>query len=174
MKLKKLTVFAIARGLDTAQGTDGTTIWISFLMNTIGGPNSGIELVRGTNTNIATFGFDTNGTAGFGFADKQGTENDIVVAPQNGTTLFWEARIDYGAGNSDDIELFINGASVGTSSGNDLSFDSLGFLNFSNSPGSTIDETRIGDTRADVSAVPEPSSFLLLALGGLTLVRRKR
>lgn len=163
-------------------GADNTTIYMSFLAAFKGGGNNNaaVELIRGSNTDIATFGGDTNGTANFGVNDKQGAENDIAIPgttdsqPADNDTHLWVLQMDFGAGNVDSITLTYDGSLIGTQEFGNLAFTDLGMLFFSGTEGALVDEIRIGESLEDVSlVVPEPASACLAILAGLFACGRR-
>jgi hypothetical protein len=101
-----------------------------------------------------------------------------------GDTYFVVAAIDMNTAASDDISsMWINPGSLGagsppaatlvdtTPAGTDIGTASI-IMRQSPAPWVTVDELRVGETWADVTA-PEPSSVALLALGGVGLLRRR-
>ena len=119
-------------------------------------------------------------TNGWGNDPKLNTDNTTVALNQ---THLLVAKINL---DSETISLFLNptagAAEPGTASAsyqwtnetNRLS--SIGMLTAGAIPGNggMLDEIRVGNSFADVTAVPEPSSAALLAFGVLGLMRRRR
>ncbi len=50
----------------------------------------------------------------------------------------------------------------------------LGYLHQKWESPNLMDEIRMGESYADVTPIPEPATMVLLALGGLAVVRRRR
>ena len=174
----------IARSLGTTFSDATTnTIYLSFTFNWDTGTRFfGLQLMNGTSSAIelnkfsgqTNFGIQAAGTGG---AITQDTNNLAVV------------RIDFVAGGTDTVRLFLNPSSMGTEPGSATSTSSAasytingirlatGFTSAPNTTAAaTFDEIRIGTTWADVVPVPEPgvASLLLGSLGAVVLLARMR
>jgi len=167
--------------LSAGVGANGTTKYASFLID--------IDDDGGTG------GFD-----GLEFKDSGGTifrigwlgnvygvHNSLGAVSGSGVMSaglnFVVAEFNFGAGNSDTVDLYFNptaaALSAGTSSAQlataDYSFDIFEIVQYHTDPlDGFIDEIRVGDTLADVALIPEPTSFVLAALGLLGLIGRRR
>ncbi len=157
----------VARALSVAQGADGTTVYIGLTQNLNGDAFTALE------GNITNWRFESN--VHDGFADGSDTVNSQINA-----TIGVESRFvlefNFGAGNTDQVTLYQDGANVGsnTATGN-YAFSSLSFASFGGSGDlSPTQNLIVATTFAEANAVPEPSSTALLGLGGLALILRRR
>jgi len=182
------------RNLGTALGTAGTTRYASFLIRrdttgpdpTNNGPDFG-GLVFGdeNNPNSLFVGKPGGGTvANFALENGNGSNQVASSRPETlGTTALLVVRFDFTAAN-DTFRLYVNptpGAtepSVADALKNDLNIGT--FVGVSISTGAlanwSVDEIRLGNTFADVVAVPvpEPGSIVLTLSGGLAILWRRR
>ena len=180
--------------------TGGSEMWFSFLYNSSGGEDfafvfgdyDGLE--GGTNPTLTSagdaFGFASNGQNFSTITFDNSTGQTLGTTSAGGTsTVFIVGKItfdDMNEGGFDKLELF-NLSNATTPEGSlpaafstataDLTqsgFDTVGLWDRPNSVGQ-IDEIRLGNSYADVSAVPEPSAFALLAgVFGLACVMLRR
>lgn len=187
------------RNLTTSYGaTANTTVYLSFLMQMGDTANAntyrafegwdGAGLEDGTNRNFQLGYHTASGGGDFGdptqFGVRLGNSNatSATLGAFDTNVNLWVARFDFSsAAAGDSVTIWknpiINGSEPTTGgttvSGADLTLGSLGMARFS--AGSiAVDEIRLGDTFADVTGVPEPSSVLLSALGALSLLGRRR
>jgi hypothetical protein len=192
---------------DTAQsfGTDGTSVWLSFISQRTGSKSNGgtaqplnyqrvfsLSLFTGT-TEQASVGELSNDPA-----DVWALNSDLTTfAPSAHTTTpldtqsFLLVRLDFIAGVSTDKaylwvnpDLSLGEPALGTEAAtitDELSFNRIRLtVGGSQNTGATatasglFDEIRVGDTFADVTPVPEPSSLCsaLLCLAVSNIVRR--
>jgi hypothetical protein len=153
-------------------------------------------LAQNTTTYGATVWLRADGS-GFNVGVNKGTTaTNAVYAPGTlslNTTYFLVGSYEFVAGSANDIaSLWINPDSstfdtlpspsatiTSTNSGGDISGISGFLLRGANgSPAGLMDELRIGTDWADVTPVPEPSTYAMLALAGVALAgyaaRRRR
>jgi hypothetical protein len=183
-------------------GTPGSVLWVSVVMKGSGtqgisgqgalvlsdGASGGFSITTGaTGSGIPPQNPNTNADwsisdAGTGAAEASSTIPDVLQS-------LLVARVTFApAGNpaSDQIDLFVNppltGAPPATASATLLvnhaaTLTTLG-LDYANVDGNTTstlyDEIRLGQTFADVTPVPEPSSILFAGLAGAALIVRQR
>ena len=143
--------------------------------------NSTFGLTGGLGVNVRAQGSTVTLTEGFGTADTitawNATEASILdgftvtlVADVNGYSFSFADLVASGGTTIVDI--------TGTFSGTEF-VDNFGAGYFYGTAqkfnqGATALETTVSVASIDVTAVPEPSSFVLLALGSLGLIRRRR
>lgn len=168
-------------------GADGTTLYYSFLMQApeVGtGKRALLQLTGNSGGNRIFLGIWPDATT-FSIGNANGgTANTSVTAAAN-TTYLLVARIDFASGN-DTVNLWVNptlnGIEPATADATMTNYDLVGGfqqLAFRYDGNSTMlfDEFRMGETFADVTPVPEPSTYALLgglaALGLVYLRRRK-
>jgi len=200
------TIFGLAnRTLSTPViGTAGTSIWVSVVMKGAGisglsaqgallvtnGSNNGFSITTGATgsgippNNPAPNSNWSLGDAGTGAAEATTTVSDTLQS-------LLVARVSFSpAGNPafDQIDLFVNppltGSPPATASASllvnhaaTLSTVGVEYASVSGATTSTLsDEIRIGHTFADVTSVPEPSTFFLIGVAGLGGIawRRRR
>jgi hypothetical protein len=179
----------------------GTEIYFAFLFQSVSG--SGNEFIhfylsddsdRFNSGGIGDF-FTTASDAHFGVRTNDGSTDSTAASSLSytpGTTYLLVGRLstDGSAGATadiiDQVDLWVNptsltpglasvtvNASTGLSIGQFDTFSSR-MVNFSDPDQILIDELRIGTDFASVVTVPEPSTGLLLALGGLGLLALRR
>jgi hypothetical protein len=188
------TMSADGRNWDTALATG--TIWYSFLLNPTATGRGTLGVVQGSGSNQNGFGirFEPNTTATTlqinANTPAQAPGTNILFANGFGQTylVVGKLTIDTAANTRNDVWVWQNGQTVPTN----LTNASVG-MSFSSGATSTaipafygrafgspnaavfFDEVRIGTTFADVSAIPEPSSFVALAgLGAIGMVASRR
>lgn len=197
----------VSRGLDStvdsniaAQEAAGGDLWFSSL-TTVGEIKSGGSFL-GLSANGS---HDTVPTTGIQFYTGSGqirlwngaTEIGTRVNITTGVTYLIAVKIDFTAGGTGNdtvtVEIYSPTATAGTptatitASGLTLSASDLGYLTMyqantlaytSDSTTPRFDEFRLGLTRGDVMAIPEPTSVAMLGLGlGTMLIgwpRRRR
>jgi len=191
---------------DTAQtfGTDGSTLWLSFISQRTGAKSAGgtgatlnyqrvfsLSLFNST-TEQASVGELSNDNLDTWALNPDAT----TIVPSVHTTVpldtqaFLLARLDFIGAGTDKMYLWVNPdlsqgePDIGTAAASitdDLTFNRLRMtVGGSQNSGATLaaqglfDEIRIGDTFADVTAVPEPASMSLLLLGLISLAAAHR
>ena len=171
--------------------TDGDTFWASYLFRTENAGQFGnvallTNAVSGSTNANFNFGYanalaDGSGNDRLGIQDTTGGGNHAASSTQLqvDTTYFLAIKAQLSSGN-DTIEFFIDpdpGASASTLSADATAtgidagtIEGISFNANSQQVGAqtTFDEFRIGDSWDDVSPVPEPSAYALVA-GVLTL-----
>ena len=167
--------------LTAGLGADGTTKYASFLIDIDDdGGTAGFDGLEFKNSGSTIFRIGW-------LSDSYGVHNATVATGSGVMSAglnFVVAEFNFGAGNSDTVDLYFNptvaALSAGTSSAQlataDYSFDIFEITQYHNGElGGFIDEIRVGDDLADVALIPEPSTFAITALGlFLGLVGRRR
>jgi len=171
------------RGLDTAYGETGT-VYLSFLQQySATGAFYAFELHDGGDADgvrTLAIGAGASGNPYGAFSDVNGGSFTAFGSDPVGSANLIVLKFTFGAGATDVVDIFLNpdpaaaepAATVTLAAGN-YAFDRLGFAQFV-SRTQSIDEIRLGDTFADVTPVPEPTSLVLLGLGGVMMLRRRR
>jgi len=184
---------------------DNTEIWFSVLLNTAVGSSDGNvngTLAIGTGALIGGDRPPTmaagNSSIGVGFNTRDRIEafsfgatpslDTGSLSTSEGTTYLIVGKINWAVNGSDDVLRLFNITNLSNGEpANDTEFAKLE-IDLDQSTFNTLaigdrqqtffDEIRFGDTYADVTPVPEPSTFVLAALGLLGLLacgrRRKR
>ena len=178
----------IARLLSSTQGTDGTSVWMSFRTqnNNLSAVEEFAPIFTTKSGNRSTMFGATRSAAGQDASDGQfdlvhingSVSSDIAARDSN--NHFLVAKFDFGAADADTITVWWDPTSATDfgSTGNaqisvtDASFDGIGFTALNATL--RVDEIYLGTTLVDVTAVPEPSSAALLGLGGIALILRRR
>ena len=185
----------ISRELSSGFGGNGTTTWLRFnssyfatgnSLNTV--PFGGFRLLSNDSVRLQIGKYDDK------IYWSVGNEDNTTIATSNvfvnTYTDFW-VKITHVAGN-DTVQMWLNPASnptteadlgsvAGTLTGLDISFDEImlhghyGNLGGDSTHTWTFDNIRIGTSFAAMTAVPEPSSLLMVGLivAGLGAVRRR-
>ncbi|HEV7298426.1 MAG TPA: PEP-CTERM sorting domain-containing protein [Tepidisphaeraceae bacterium] len=173
-------------------GGDGTTLFFSYLAKfsdvtktnrfSLSG-NDGAENffigLNGTNGNITIVG--PNGTD---FGVTRTTTSTGAVAASNGQTNLIVGRIDFASPN-DSLSVWVNpdlatfnGAQPADLTATTTAQLSVWQMKFNGTTANnmTLDELRLGTALADVTptAVPEPASMAVLAIGAMGLLARRR
>lgn len=174
-------------GTNIDLGADGTT-YFSALWNESGSGslgNLGFKFLTSGSFGRAAFDFTTVSSQMLLRTDNTGTTAG-GAAFTAGSDYLIVGKIDATAAGADTISLSIweNGTSIGSEpvtwavSGNVAAADQGVQLNrlYLQGSGNTdqFDEIRFGSSFADVTGVPEPSSFALLLCGSLALYLRRR
>lgn len=172
-------------------GNDGDTLWLSFLMNTsaVGdGIRSSMRISDGsTDIAIGVNSVAVSGSSSDKFTMDLGSlgvatgSNTSSVAAAADTTYLVVGSIAFQSGG-DAMDWWINptiGGTLGTADISLTTTSSMGGINNFNSrvDGATavFDEIRMGTSFADVTPVPEPGAYALLAgVFGLALVTLRR
>lgn len=176
----------IARLFSSTQGTDGTSVWMSFRTqnNNTSTAEEFAPIFTTKGGNRSTLFGATRTAAGQSASDGQfdlangNVSSDIAARDTN--NHFLVAKFDFGIADADTVTVWWDPTSATDfgSTGNaqisvtDASFDGIGFTALNATL--RLDEIYLGTTLADVTAVPEPSSTALLGLGGITLILRRR
>ncbi len=193
-RLASATLTSNGRNWETALSNG--TIWYSFLVNPVLSGRGTLGVVQGASSNQNGFGirFEPNATTATTLrfnanTPAQNPGTDINFANGYGLTylVVGKLTIDTAASTRNDIWVYQNGqtvptltnASVGMSFSSAVTGASIPAFygrSFGNPNAAIVfDEIRIGTTFADVSAIPEPSTFAALAgLGALGLVASRR
>jgi len=170
------------RTLSAGLGTDGTTIYLSYLaQSSSGGGYAGISLFNGSDSDEVFFTGKPTGYTNFGFFRTDSPAAVTSTSPVTTLSLLIY-KIEFGAGTTtgnERVSLFVNpalGTEPATASASALDVGSFIFdrirIQAGNGDSGSVDEIRFGTTYADV--VPEPSAALMAALGVFSLVLRRR
>lgn len=167
-----------------AQGTDGTTVWLSYLFSgtstTVAAGYAGVSLFNGSAETLFT-GKRTNQTVLGMQRSGQSSAAGDSTAPADTSTHLLVYKIEFGAGTTagnEKVTMYVDptpGAvspSVTLADVNNFSFDRVR-IQSGNGSNFNADEVSLGTTYADV--VPEPATIGLLGLGAMaTLASRRR
>ncbi len=141
--------------------------------------NDGTRVGLDNTTLYGSFAYNVaSGSARF-FLQGAATSPEITL-PTNGSNSFFVFRIDFGAANADTFTYFNNpdlttfNGTGGTALSGDFSFQRLGFVTPNDTNEVRVDAIRLGTTLNDVTGVPEPSTFAMLALGGLAFISARK
>jgi hypothetical protein len=171
-----------------SQGTDGTTVWLSYLTSGNGAPvaggYAGVSLFAGGSENLFTGKRSNQTTLGVERSGQQtGGAGDSAASADTATHLL-VYRIDFGAGTTagnEKVTMYLDPSpgvapdvapSVTLDDVNNFTFDRVR-IQSGNGSNFNVDEVSLGTTYADV--VPEPATIGLLGLGAIaTLASRRR
>jgi hypothetical protein len=161
------------RSLANPLGADGTTAYLSFLLQ----PDAGFGFYGGINFGNVFIGRSGN-QADYGL---EGPVNDLSlsnVPVVQGQTVFLVLEAQFQPGD-DRLSLFVNPTpgqpQPGTPSAvkTDLDVGTVSSVVINNYGGYTTDEIRIGPTFASVTPVPEPAFGLAIAAACLCMMARR-
>ena len=169
--------------------TAGSTVWMSVLLQRDGGKKLGFTLTnntveyQGMGVQVANFETDLvaalQGTGGTTNANTSFVNNEVLFAVAR-ITIPLEGYPIVDAWVNPDPTVDLSGVAVGggdstvtRSYGGATSPDRVNIYS-QNDNAITIDEIRVATTWAEVSPVPEPGTLLLVAVGALGVIRRRR
>lgn len=176
-------------------GANSQTWYSSALFNrsAVTGESAGVSFLRTSDGAVRWFyGIDENGNFRVAVAPDQSTQRAIsLFTAAADTTYLVVARIRTNTGPNGNDEVFLKVFAPGDTVFEPASDDAWDLrangnsgvvlnqvrLDFTNTAGETnqFDELRVGTSFADVTGIPEPGSAVLLVLGGLVpLLRRRR
>ncbi len=191
---------------DTSQtfGTDGTTLWLSFISQRTGKKSAGGTAATLNYQRVFSLSL-FNSTAEQASVGELSNDNldtwalnpdATTIAPSVHTTVpidtqaFLLARLDFVGVGTDKMFLWVNPdlsqgePAIGTEAASitdELTFNRIRMtVGGSQNSGATLaaqglfDEIRVGDTFADVTSVPEPVSMSLLLVGLVGLTAVRR
>ncbi|MDQ8190528.1 PEP-CTERM sorting domain-containing protein [Roseibacillus persicicus] len=181
---------AMFRDFGSTIGGSGSNVWMSFLID-VEGNTAGFSLYNGGSE--ATFSGGINSGYSHRLYNGGGDPMSSAISNSPAATIapgahLMVAQFDMSGGtptfnlwvDPDVASLGTGAAPVGgtfssvTSGTQNFSFDSIRIGMFSSDQTMVLDELRIGESWADVSPIPEPSTVLLVGLAGVGLARRKR
>lgn len=124
---------------------------------------------------------DFNGVAGYNFGESlvaggAGTANDFGIVYNSANQLVFTTRGNW-FGRNDVVTFFFQLAGAAPASTPQPSVNITDSTNTTASSNTIIPNTSTPatiTTGSDVTAIPEPAGFSLLALGGLGMLRRRR
>jgi hypothetical protein len=171
----------LLRSFTQTFGADNTTVYMSLLLRPEGTLNVGYS--------FGYFGVFLQSSANHIFVGKPGggDHNDWALEAQGGggqvstgvaavvgQTTFLVVRADFAAG-PDAFTLYLNPTPGGTEPltgtvKNDMDAGAITGVEIFSAGAYSLDEIRIGDTFADVTPAPEPSTAIMILLAGATLV----
>ena len=169
-----------------AQGTDGTTVWLSYLFSgtstTVAAGYAGVSLFAGSSERLFT-GKRTNQTVlGVQRSGQTSAAGDSAASADTSTHLL-VYRIDFGAGTTagnEKVTMYVDptpGAAPDVSPSvtlpdvNDFTFDRVR-IQSGNGSNFNVDEVSLGTIYADV--VPEPATLGFLGLGAIAMLAGRR
>lgn len=173
------------RSIPSTLGTDGTTVWLSYLARSTASPvnagYAGLSLFNGATELLFTG--KRNGVAFYGVGRTGGTSGDSTVAWDTNTHLL-VYKIEFGAGTTpgnERISMYIDPvagvtpvtAAVTLSDVTNFSFNRIR-IQSGNGPAIVTDELSLGTTFDDVVPVPEPGTYGLAGLIAMGLFARRR
>ncbi|MBX2850362.1 MAG: PEP-CTERM sorting domain-containing protein [Phycisphaeraceae bacterium] len=182
------------RELATPFGTS-QTIWISFDFHFTPPGNAGtVNTFGGLSLFVGTAGSGEKTLLGDAFKkDVWGISSPGGLFENTSVSVFDAARtavaritindgsadvVDLWVGDNDTDPVDVSGgplASLDQKNGSTpYDFAGVDHIRLGSGAASQFDNIILGDTAADVGAVPEPGSLALLGLGGLALIRRRR
>jgi hypothetical protein len=164
-------------------GVDGTSLWFSVLARTSSTTAQAFRFKIGDGSSSNNLYFENTAdkwTLNYGGGSASSSTGGMTV----NTTALLVFRVDFAAGATDTVSLWVNptlGGTPGTADASRTGITFSGLQNLNLRPtvanAMTIDELRMGTSYADVTpftAVPEPSAAALSSLGLLALLRRRR
>jgi hypothetical protein len=184
-------ISGLSRDLSVPLGAAGTTAYLSVLLRPEGVLDAGVlggyfGLYLNASTTTPTLSQDLFlGKPGisdvYDLEDRGGTNRQFTNTTAGvGRTVLLVLRADFTSG-IDKFTLYVNATPGGPepSSGTvkqDSNVGTISSLTLYSTGAYSVDEIRIGTTFADVvpAAVPEPSSIVLVALGGLGVLGAMR
>lgn len=167
-----------SRNLATPLGADGTTVYLSFLLQ----PNAGAGFYGGINFGNVFVGVSGNQT----FYGLEGPANDLslsTVPVVQGQTVLLVLEVQFQAGD-DNLSLFVNPTpgqgqpATPNATKSDLDVGTVTSVLINNYGGYTTDEIQIGSTFSSVTSlasVPEPASgwVVVAGLASIAMVKRR-
>ena len=162
--------------------TAGDEVWASYILDmkeTLAGRGFGVELTD-SGTSVVAFGKGVNKSSGLGTAFT--TADLLNVGNPSGVKLLM-LKLAYD-GTDTQATLYIDGsatAPLGSASAlgsitlaGAITIDGVNLVGYHKSTlDNTLDELRIGDTKADIIPILEPATLALLGIG-VMLTRRKK
>ncbi|MEO0475030.1 MAG: PEP-CTERM sorting domain-containing protein [Planctomycetota bacterium] len=167
------------RVLSTTAGADNTILYVGFDYDP-GTHFHGVEFYNGSNVST-----DRTSYIGAPDADEfsynvgnNAEVESIDIAEPAGVNRY-VIQFNFNAADADTAEVFINGASVASSTvASDLSFDRISLGTFAGgrpvTGGIDLFDNLVIATTFEEANIPEPSSLALIGLGGLMIARRRR
>ena len=169
-------------GLTSGVGADGTTAYVSFLIDLSSGGSlfTGIEFRNGSSNNNAIRAIRVGFTGG-SYAVETNTGSGSVALDSG--LNFVVLKLNYVLGD-DTVDVYVNptlddlnlGNFDGQLTGGNFAFDHIGLATFNSTADGFADEIRVGTELSDVAAIiPTPAALPAgLLMLGLLVVRRRR
>jgi hypothetical protein len=171
----------LLRSFNQTFGADNTTMYMSLLLRPEGTLNAGFSfgyfgVLLQSSANRIFVGKPGGGATNNWALEAQGGGGQVStgVAAAVGQTTFLVVQADFAAG-PDTFTLYLNPTPGGTQPltgtvKNDVDAGTVTGVQIFSAGAFSIDEIRIGNTFADVTPAPEPSTAIMLLLAGGSLL----